>query len=183
MKLFRTLYHEERGCHETVAGDDKYFFLKDKVKISGKWYDAGSGTNKLRDLLEEQFQIHPLVLDIDLDMEPLPFEDNSIDVVTNFELIEHLMNPLFFMREIHRVLKPNGSLYITTPDSYCAYHKIEHLIERKYRAHFHEFIKTDLEWLLEKAGFKSFSIERFARQNRSKYMKIKPIRFYVSASK
>jgi len=183
MKLIRTLYHEERGCHETVAGDDKYFFLKDKVKIYGTWYDGGAGTNKLRDLLTDQFGITPLVSEIDLDNEPLPYADSSIDVASSFELIEHVLNPLFVMREIYRVLKPGGSLYMTTPDSYCAYHKIEHLVERKYKAHFHEFIQTDLEWLLHKSGFTNFKIERFARENRSKLLKIKPVRFFVDGKK
>ena len=46
-----------------------------------------------------------------------PYEDNTFDVVLYCEIIEHLlMNPVHTLREIHRVLKPNGKLVVTTPN-------------------------------------------------------------------
>lgn len=45
----------------------------------------------------------------------LPFADNSFDVVTAMALIEHVDNPKTMLREIRRVLKPNGVVLITTP--------------------------------------------------------------------
>lgn len=40
------------------------------------------------------------------DMRRLPFEDDSIDFVVGCAFLHHLPNPLLFMREVHRVLKP-----------------------------------------------------------------------------
>lgn len=46
-----------------------------------------------------------------------PYLDNSFDVVIFAEIIEHLLNdPCKVLREIKRVLKPNGTLILTTPN-------------------------------------------------------------------
>lgn len=44
----------------------------------------------------------------------LPLKDNSVDIVTSIEVFEHVANPLAMLREICRVLKPDGILHITT---------------------------------------------------------------------
>ena len=56
-----------------------------------------------------------------LDVRSLPLEQNnfapeSFDVVLASHLIEHLNDPALFAREVFRVLKRNGRLYITTPN-------------------------------------------------------------------
>lgn len=48
---------------------------------------------------------------------PLPFEDNSLDVVTAFQFIEHIHDRLGFMYEAHRVLKPGGVFLCSTPNA------------------------------------------------------------------
>ena len=46
----------------------------------------------------------------------LPFENNSIDVLVTFQVIEHIDDDHAFVAEIHRVLKPGGKLFMTTPN-------------------------------------------------------------------
>jgi 2-polyprenyl-3-methyl-5-hydroxy-6-metoxy-1,4-benzoquinol methylase len=46
----------------------------------------------------------------------LPLKSNSIDIVVMLEVIEHLEKPTKVLKEISRVLKTNGILYITTPN-------------------------------------------------------------------
>jgi ubiquinone/menaquinone biosynthesis C-methylase UbiE len=55
-------------------------------------------------------------LKLDINHEMLPFPDNTIDVVTGIEIIEHLINPDNFYRESYRVLKDNGYLILSTPN-------------------------------------------------------------------
>ena len=43
-------------------------------------------------------------------------EDNSIDFVVTFQVIEHIKNDENFVEEIYRVLKPGGKLILTTPN-------------------------------------------------------------------
>lgn len=47
--------------------------------------------------------------------ESLPFKDDSFDLITCFEVIEHLEKPEKFVKEVKRILTPNGFLYLTTP--------------------------------------------------------------------
>ncbi len=42
--------------------------------------------------------------------------DNSVDFVVTFQVIEHIKNDRFFLEEIKRVLKPGGTLILTTPN-------------------------------------------------------------------
>jgi 2-polyprenyl-3-methyl-5-hydroxy-6-metoxy-1,4-benzoquinol methylase len=46
----------------------------------------------------------------------LPFGDCFFEIITAHELIEHLKAPEKFLEEAYRVLKPNGLLFITTPN-------------------------------------------------------------------
>jgi 2-polyprenyl-3-methyl-5-hydroxy-6-metoxy-1,4-benzoquinol methylase len=48
---------------------------------------------------------------------PLPYEDNCLDAVTCIEGIEHLERPFDFVRECRRILKPRGTVIITTPNA------------------------------------------------------------------
>lgn len=49
----------------------------------------------------------------------LPFSDEEFDIVTSLANIEHLHHPYDIIREIYRVLKPNGLLLLTTPSIYA----------------------------------------------------------------
>ena len=51
-------------------------------------------------------------------VESLPFEDDSFDVVISYETIEHVTGEIqeSFLKEIRRVLKPDGFLIMSTPN-------------------------------------------------------------------
>ena len=62
----------------------------------------------------------------DLSVEPIPFDDSTFDFCTAFDFIEHIPriswhqgNPrlafIELMNEVHRVLKPEGILFHSTP--------------------------------------------------------------------
>jgi len=72
----------------------------------------------------------------------IPFEDDSFDVVTSFETIEHINEYEFFMAEIKRVLKPNGLFILSTPN------KLE--FSQGNHFHVHEFIHDELVGLVKK---------------------------------
>jgi len=53
---------------------------------------------------------------VDISTTRLPYEDESFDFVSCVEVLEHLENYRFPVREIFRVLKPGGTVVITTPN-------------------------------------------------------------------
>jgi SAM-dependent methyltransferase len=55
---------------------------------------------------------------LDVECEDLPFPSRSFDVVTAFDLLEHLKVPRKLMYEVNRVLVEKGIFYMTTPNPY-----------------------------------------------------------------
>jgi ubiquinone/menaquinone biosynthesis C-methylase UbiE len=53
---------------------------------------------------------------VNLEGGKLPYKSNSFDVVYSKSVIEHMIDPLSFVSESFRVLKPGGLLLILTPD-------------------------------------------------------------------
>jgi ubiquinone/menaquinone biosynthesis C-methylase UbiE len=97
----------------------------------------------------------------------LPFDSNSADAVLANQVIEHIVDPNFFAREIYRVLKGKGVVVVTTPN----FRYVKHL----YRivvlgrgpktanddtrdgpwddGHLHYFSHRDLSEIFSRAGF------------------------------
>ena len=48
--------------------------------------------------------------------EALPFRDNSFDLITSYNVIEHVQEPSQVLRESFRVLKPKGKIWLSFPD-------------------------------------------------------------------
>jgi SAM-dependent methyltransferase len=86
----------------------------------------------------------------DLDRERLSeFRPGPWATITAFEILEHLMNPLFVLDGCREVLQPDGVLYLSVPRR----HPWEEFFG-KSPEHFHEFTHDELRWLLHKANFR-----------------------------
>ncbi|AEF41668.1 class I SAM-dependent methyltransferase [Hoyosella subflava] len=59
---------------------------------------------------------YPAITPVRSNLAALPLADDSVDVVVNFQVIEHLWDQLQFIKECHRVLRPGGELLISTPN-------------------------------------------------------------------
>jgi SAM-dependent methyltransferase len=55
------------------------------------------------------------VYSVNLNHDPLPFPENTFDSVIAADVIEHVENPSFLLRECNRVLKSDGKLILSTP--------------------------------------------------------------------
>ncbi len=110
--------------------------------------------------------------------ERLPFNDQEMDVVTCFDVLEHIPDKRHTLSEIHRVLKPGGWLFFDTLNK-TFWSKVgaiwlgEILLRFIPRGthHGHLFIRPeDLKILLESSGFASveFGGVRLAWGARSK---------------
>lgn len=56
------------------------------------------------------------VIILDFSKEKSPFESNFFDTVTAFDVIEHIENEDFFVKEVYRILKPGGIFFLITPN-------------------------------------------------------------------
>lgn len=52
----------------------------------------------------------------DVATEPLPLDSASVDAILSLHLIEHLHDPALLLGECARVLRPDGCLFLVTPD-------------------------------------------------------------------
>ncbi|MEK7654135.1 MAG: class I SAM-dependent methyltransferase [Patescibacteria group bacterium] len=64
-------------------------------------------------------EVRPFIKDFktfDASFDKFPHPDQSFDVVTAWEVFEHLENPHNAIREVHRVIKPGGLLIMSVPN-------------------------------------------------------------------
>jgi 2-polyprenyl-3-methyl-5-hydroxy-6-metoxy-1,4-benzoquinol methylase len=57
-------------------------------------------------------------------LEDVNFQDAYFDAIVMIELIEHTQAPDVFLKEVYRILKPDGIILITTPNSKSIHGKI-----------------------------------------------------------
>src|SRR5687767_1793937 len=87
--------------------------------------------------------------------ELLSREPQKFDVVTAFDIIEHVQNPAKFLQELREILKPGGVLAISSPDTG---HFLRYLMGSKWpmlqpMQHTVLFSRRSIAALLERCGF------------------------------
>lgn len=55
------------------------------------------------------------IADVKYDITQIPAKENSFDLIICYHILEHVIEDVKAMRELHRVLKPNGTILIQTP--------------------------------------------------------------------
>lgn len=78
--------------------------------------------------------------DVSLD-ETLPFESESYDLVIMTEVLEHLPNHFQSLREIVRIIKPNGYLIVATPNTARLHSRVSFLFTGA-----HKLIRRRIGW-------------------------------------
>lgn len=106
--------------------------------------------------------------------------DASYDTILCWETMEHFnFNPVKFIRELHRILKPGGKVCITVPNRASFQNMVSYLFGRgeKYHVdsfftfenyegylgfHWHEYTSSEAAMLFQKAGFQVEKYGTFA---------------------
>ena len=99
------------------------------------------------------------------------FESDFFDVITLWDVIEHIINPKKMLYELNRIQKPNGYLFIATPNidslvSNLLGSKWMHLI----RTHLFYFSKITIKKILEETGYQIVGISSYKRVFRIGYI-------------
>lgn len=107
-------------------------------------------------------------LDIDNNLEE---KYGSFDIVTAFEILEHLVSPFELLKKL-----PSEKLIATIPLRLWfarAYRSASDPLDR----HYHEFEDWQFDWLLEKSGWKIISSEKWTSP--SNKIGIRPVLRYI----
>jgi SAM-dependent methyltransferase len=179
---------EERAL-ETHGGSQEavYGMLERALRASGATrgtlVDIGCGRGVLHERLREAYARYigvdvvrhagfpadaELVL-MDLDAGKLPLADGSADVVVCAETIEHVENPRLLMRELVRIARPGGYLFVTTPNQ-LSLASLLCLLGRGqfqwfqqapglYPAHITALLPVDLERIAAECGLEQIALD------------------------
>ena len=140
--------------------------------LNGRCLDVGCGDQPYKPLLlQEPFQISELLgldragqrcqstpPDLLWQNGTIPLPDASIDSALCTEVLEHCPDPLSLLMEVHRVLKPGGSLLLTVPFLWPL-HEVPHDCFR--------YTPFALKQLLEAAGFRVEDLRSLGGYDRS----------------
>ncbi len=131
------------------------------VKPTQRVLDAGAGDCKYRSYFDHAIyesadfcQMDSMIygkITYECDLASIPVEDERFDIVICTQVIEHVRNPLEVIKELYRVLKPGGRLYLTTPLFYAEHHA---------PYDYYRYTQYGLRYLVEEAGFIVQIVER-----------------------
>lgn len=154
-------------------------FLQKHISKDDEILDLGVENPFSKILKEEGFNVQNTSGE-DLDINQSALREKNYDVLTAFEIFEHLLNPFTILSEIK-----SDKILISVP--------LRLWFSPAYRSktdqwdrHYHEFEDWQLDWLLEKTGWKIIDREKFT--NPVKKIGIRPIlrritpRYYIVAA-
>lgn len=133
---------------------DKYI----KKYLSGIVLEIGAGGNHLRnryksyseEWISSDYDLRSNTIDLRADAQCLPIKDNCINTIISIDVLEHIPEPEKAIKEIYRVLEPNGIVILSTPFFFW-------LHEEPFD--FHRFSKYGLMKDFEKNGFTVIEVE------------------------
>lgn len=87
----------------------------------------------------------------------LDFKQSTFDGAICLEVLEHIVNAEFFLSEIHRILKDNGWLLLSTPNIAWIGYRIRHLfgdVPPREGYHYRFFNNSYLKKIIEDKGYR-----------------------------
>lgn len=126
--IFEFITNEEPGLVLEIGcgKGDLTTKLSKKYKKIVSFDISSGGINKARQRIEKNCICEFLISDAT----KLPFCNNIFDTVIFSEVLEHTLDQKKCISEIHRILKPNGVLILTTPNSGGIHRNLKKIISK-----------------------------------------------------
>lgn len=111
-------------------------------------------------LAERGYSVYPYTVDALVDYK------GTVELAVSCSVIEHIEDPLNFLKEIYSLLSSDGKLIISTPNADDLLLDVIPEVYKPFfyrKAHLWYFNRESLKYLLTKAGFKEINITPFHR--------------------
>jgi len=150
-------------------GGGKCEFAKLMSKKCNNIYVLEPGISRINEIPDENIIKINKLLDDDFANE----NESQFDVVTGFHVLEHVINPINFLNNCYKLLKPSGLLYIEVPNQedtrieLCDYYKNNIWY---CQAHISYFTQSTLKYILHKLSIVNYKFDTFERYDYENYL-------------
>lgn len=179
------LYRNGKRCQISLEEEVLFEFLDNNSSAGSKILDVGCGSGEIARVINEKghlvsgIDFSPVAIElarkqgidsrlVDLDT-GIPFDDDKFDTVWAGDVIEHVFDPIFVLKEIKRVLVPGGQLLCTVPYDLniatrfriCFGHSYQENVYREYGQYKHHtfFSMPLMKYMLKEASFEPQNIK------------------------
>jgi hypothetical protein len=151
-------------------------FLLKHISTDSKILDLGVENPFTKIMKQHDFDIENTQGE-DLDIDTSTIENSNANVITAFEIFEHLLSPFTVLKSI------KASKIVVSVPLKLWFSSAYRSKTDKWDRHYHEFEDWQFDWLLEKAGWKILDRKKWT--NPTKKIGIRPIlrwftpRYYI----
>jgi len=138
--------------------DKRYIKFIKSLLVKKPILDVGCGYEKMGDVGIDIINYEDVDIRWNLNKFPYPIKSNSFSTILCHHVIEHVKYPAKTLKELHRILKPNGRIVIVVP----------HPNHPTYRnpSHLHFFVEKSICDLVSKY----FKIEKVLKWKGTEWM-------------
>ena len=111
------------------------------------------------------------VFSANIEREPLPFADGSVDVIIMNQIMEHVKEVFWILHEVTRVLKRGGSFIVGVPNLAALHNRLLLLLGKQpsqlknHSAHVRGYTKDDFHQLLDSGFPQGYALKQFGGSN------------------
>ena len=150
-------------------GTGEGYGIKELVPASDKFIAVDKYNSYISKKLKEKHDISF----IQSEVPPLKgIRDESIDFVVTFQVIEHVTDDHFFLKEIRRVLKPGGKLIMTTPNILMSLTRSPWHIREYTPKQMHDIVQNIFSNVQLKGVFGNEKVMEYYQKNKESVKKI-----------
>ena len=152
------------------------------VNLDWMFFQHNLGDNSVFCSLKSYLQHKNIMIaSSDINVDGIPFSDNTFDLAISSEVIEHMPNsPKPMLSDIYRTLKKGGWFILTTPnfaaignrirallgystrDEICPYYNMKlYPAGTPFRGHNREYIVDEVYYMLNQVGFNIIELQTF----------------------
>jgi len=174
--------HRRKDIHDTIR---RVNLVVKFIPKNGKILEIGSGHGffvemmhkKKYDITGIEISIEKRIMSrkvtkvkiLDVDINTQSLDIGNFDTIVMFHVLEHIRDPISFLKKEKKLLKPTGKLIVEVPN--CNDFQLE--LNKSYkdfywqRAHLHYFTPKNLKGVFSHAGFnaKILGVQRYSIEN------------------